>query len=68
MAKEFFEKALHLCDSLSQCPSVKDEIVIDDRIWMTVGKRLYEATRMGYPFIIVTGKQVHFNTYILVSL
>ncbi|XP_041358223.1 probable proline--tRNA ligase, mitochondrial isoform X2 [Gigantopelta aegis] len=57
LAKEFFEKALQLCDSLSQYPGVKDEVVIDDRIWMTVGKRQYEATRMGYPFIIVTGKQ-----------
>lgn len=34
-----------------------DDIVIDDRTQLTIGKRLMEAKRMGYPFVIVLGEK-----------
>lgn len=32
-----------------------DDVVIDDRTQFTIGKRLMEAKRMGYPFVIILG-------------
>lgn len=36
---------------------LKEEIIIDDRSHMTIGKRVLEAKRVGYPFIIVLGSK-----------
>lgn len=35
-----------------------NDVIIDDRINMTIGKRLMEAKRMGYPIIVVVGSKV----------
>lgn len=39
-------------------PLLKDEIMLDDRIQLTIGKRLKDANKLGYPFVIVGGKKV----------
>lgn len=33
----------------------ENNVLIDDRRQMTIGKRLFEARRVGYPFIVVIG-------------
>lgn len=37
--------------------SFPQDIIIDDRESMTIGKKLYESNRTGYPIIIVIGKK-----------
>uniref|UniRef100_T1J9G0 proline--tRNA ligase n=1 Tax=Strigamia maritima TaxID=126957 RepID=T1J9G0_STRMM len=41
-----------------QCPGWEDEVVIDDRTMQTIGKRLIEAQKLGFPYIVVVGKKV----------
>ncbi|KAM4642255.1 putative proline--tRNA ligase, mitochondrial [Discoglossus pictus] len=36
---------------------LRDEIVLDDRSYLTIGKRVKEAHMMGYPYVIVAGKK-----------
>lgn len=38
-----------------QLPVLKGDVLIDDRTQLTIGKRLIEAKRVGYPLIIVVG-------------
>ncbi|XP_064617171.1 probable proline--tRNA ligase, mitochondrial [Liolophura sinensis] len=45
-----------LSDRLSLNAALTNEVVIDDRTQMTIGKRLYEAKRLGFPYIVVAGK------------
>ncbi|KAJ8705425.1 hypothetical protein PYW08_012471 [Mythimna loreyi] len=33
-----------------------DDVIVDDRHHLTIGKRLMMADRMGYPYIVVVGK------------
>lgn len=33
------------------------DVILDDRMTTTVGKKLMEAKRVGYPYIIVVGKK-----------
>lgn len=40
---------------LNSEPALVNDILLDDRKHLTIGKRLFEARRMGYPFIIVIG-------------
>lgn len=42
---------------ISNIPSLHDDVVIDDREALTIGKRLLEAKKTGYPIIIVVGKK-----------
>jgi len=37
--------------------SFPQDIIIDDRESMTIGKKMYESNRTGYPIIIVIGKK-----------
>ena len=39
-------------------PHMAGEVVIDDRIKYSIGRRVYEASRLGYPYIIILGKKV----------
>ncbi|KAL4634936.1 putative proline-tRNA ligase, mitochondrial isoform X1 [Arapaima gigas] len=39
-------------------PSLKEEMVLDDRTQLTIGKRLKDASRLGYPYVIVVGQCV----------
>ena len=43
--------------SLELQESLKDEIIIDDRLSMTIGKRLKDSQKLGIPFIIVIGSK-----------
>ncbi|XP_029939033.1 putative proline--tRNA ligase, mitochondrial [Salarias fasciatus] len=37
-------------------PHLRGEVVFDDRTQMTIGKRLKDASRLGYPYVIVVGQ------------
>lgn len=45
-----------LHDTIAQSTPYCEDILIDDRHHLTIGKRLMMADRMGYPFIVVCGK------------
>lgn len=47
----------HLAEVMSGMPGLLDEVVVDDRDRLTIGKRVMEAKQSGYPFIIVVGKR-----------
>ncbi|XP_074643763.1 putative proline--tRNA ligase, mitochondrial [Tubulanus polymorphus] len=36
---------------------LRGEIILDDRLKMSIGKRKYEASRLGIPYVIILGKQ-----------
>lgn len=38
-----------------------NDIVVDDRTHMTIGKRFIEAKKLGFPFVIVLGKKITEN-------
>ncbi|XP_054836745.1 probable proline--tRNA ligase, mitochondrial isoform X2 [Eublepharis macularius] len=47
-----------LYDSVAEAvPHLKDEIVLDDRTHLTIGKRLKDANKLGYPYVIIGGKK-----------
>lgn len=37
-------------------PRLRGEVVLDDRTQMTIGKRLKDASRLGYPYVVVVGQ------------
>ncbi|XP_076026252.1 putative proline--tRNA ligase, mitochondrial [Genypterus blacodes] len=37
-------------------PGLRGEVLLDDRTHMTIGKRLKDASRLGYPYVIVAGQ------------
>ncbi|XP_017275865.1 probable proline--tRNA ligase, mitochondrial [Kryptolebias marmoratus] len=37
-------------------PCLRGEVVLDDRTQMSIGKRLKDACRLGYPYIVVVGQ------------
>ncbi|XP_060629547.2 probable proline--tRNA ligase, mitochondrial [Anolis sagrei] len=48
-----------LHDFISEAvPQLKDELVLDDRTQLTIGKRLKDANKLGYPYVIIGGKKV----------
>jgi len=51
----------HLTDliytELTKINELNDDVIVDDRLGLTIGKRLLEAKRMGYPMIIVVGRE-----------
>ncbi|KAK7100430.1 probable proline--tRNA ligase, mitochondrial [Littorina saxatilis] len=53
----YFRLAEELSDQLSGMPNMAGEVVIDDRTKFTIGRRIYEASRIGYPFVIALGKK-----------
>lgn len=44
--------------SVLNSTNFNDDVIIDDRYSWTIGKRLVEARRLGYPYIIVAGRGV----------
>ncbi|KAM4872286.1 putative proline--tRNA ligase, mitochondrial [Thomomys bottae] len=38
-------------------PQLHREVVLDDRTHLTIGNRLKDANKLGYPFVIITGKR-----------
>ncbi|NXX89406.1 SYPM protein, partial [Centropus bengalensis] len=48
-----------LFDHLAEArPHLAGDSVLDDRTQLTVGKRLKDANRLGYPYVVVAGKRV----------
>lgn len=43
-------------------PRLRGEVVLDDRTHMTIGKRLKDASRLGYPYVIVVGQSASEET------
>ena len=37
----------------------KDDVLVDDRTWMTIGSRLIDSKLDGVPFVLVLGKCIH---------
>ncbi|XP_054908137.1 probable proline--tRNA ligase, mitochondrial isoform X2 [Poeciliopsis prolifica] len=37
-------------------PHLRGEVVFDDRTQMTIGKRLKDAGKLGYPYVVVVGR------------
>ncbi|NXY49274.1 SYPM protein, partial [Ceuthmochares aereus] len=48
-----------LYDNLTEAqPHLAGDSVLDDRTQLTIGKRLKDANKLGYPYVIVAGKRV----------
>jgi prolyl-tRNA synthetase len=49
----------YLCDMLDNLnSSFKDDILLDDRTWMSIGSRIIDTKLLGIPFLITLGKQI----------
>ncbi|ELK26757.1 Putative prolyl-tRNA synthetase, mitochondrial [Myotis davidii] len=47
-----------LYDHISEAvPQLRGEILLDDRTHLTIGNRLKDANKFGYPFVIIAGKR-----------
>ncbi|XP_075472517.1 putative proline--tRNA ligase, mitochondrial isoform X1 [Ascaphus truei] len=44
-------------DVTEAVPQLRDEVLLDDRSHLTIGKRLKDSNRLGYPYVIVAGKK-----------
>lgn len=47
----------HLAETMNCMPALQDDVVVDDRDRLTIGRRIMDAKKSGYPFIIVVGKK-----------
>jgi prolyl-tRNA synthetase len=58
-SKEFaaFEQVMSLYDQLNSRDDFKNDIIVDDRLNLTVGKKLKEAKQTGYSHIVLFGKE-----------
>ncbi|NWX37634.1 SYPM protein, partial [Notiomystis cincta] len=45
-------------DVAEALPQLAGDAVLDDRTQLTIGKRLKDAQRLGYPYVVVAGKRV----------
>lgn len=54
MTKELADR---LYDRLSDLPNLRGEVVIDDRLHLSIGQRLQLATASGFPYVVALGKQ-----------
>ncbi|KAM4628651.1 putative proline--tRNA ligase, mitochondrial [Polymixia lowei] len=48
------EELVHTLEETLPC--LRGEVVFDDRTQMTIGKRLKDASRLGYPYVVVVGQ------------
>lgn len=55
--ERIFELAENLSDRLTDVPSLKNEVIIDDRLQYTIGGRVTFAKKQGFPYIIALGKK-----------
>lgn len=46
----------YLYDMLEKSPLFRDDVLIDDRTSLTIGRRVLEAKMIGVPFLVVLGK------------
>lgn len=55
--EEMSTLAVDIANSLGETlPCLIGEVVLDDRTHMTIGKRLKDAKRLGYPYVVVVGQ------------
>ncbi|XP_069498222.1 probable proline--tRNA ligase, mitochondrial [Ambystoma mexicanum] len=47
----------NLYDDLDSLPHMKGETILDDRTHLTIGKRVKDADKLGYPYVIIAGKK-----------
>ncbi|XP_051868028.1 probable proline--tRNA ligase, mitochondrial [Pristis pectinata] len=57
------ELNLHLLELLydnlmDTVPQLRGEVLLDDRSHLTIGKRLKDASHLGYPYVIIAGKRI----------
>ncbi|NWV92284.1 SYPM protein, partial [Machaerirhynchus nigripectus] len=45
-------------DLAKALPHLAGDLVLDDRTQLTIGKRLKDANRLGYPYVVIAGKRV----------
>jgi len=43
---------------MAKCPALTTEVVIDDRLHMSIGQRLHANRASGYPHAVILGKKV----------
>ncbi|XP_063058085.1 probable proline--tRNA ligase, mitochondrial isoform X2 [Engraulis encrasicolus] len=53
---ELINLAEGLAHQLASLPGLRGEVVLDDRTQMTIGKRLKDASQLGYPYVVVVGQ------------
>ncbi|KAM8999788.1 probable proline--tRNA ligase, mitochondrial [Sarcophilus harrisii] len=47
-----------LYDNIAEAlPQLQGEILLDDRTHLTIGNRLKDAKKLGYPFVVIAGKR-----------
>ncbi|XP_020030967.1 probable proline--tRNA ligase, mitochondrial isoform X2 [Castor canadensis] len=55
---ETSELSGHLYDHITEAvPHLHGEVVLDDRTHLSIGNRLKDANKLGYPFVIIVGKR-----------
>lgn len=54
-ATEIVEKLYD--DIMEAVPQLRGEVLLDDRTHLTIGNRLKDANKLGYPFVIIAGKR-----------
>lgn len=37
----------------------RDDVLVDDRTWLTIGSRLIDSKLIGVPYVLVLGKSIH---------
>lgn len=42
---------------LQEVPSLETNVLVDDRAHLTIGKRLRDAQRRGFPYAVVVGRE-----------
>lgn len=45
-----------LYSTLSSIPTLHNDLIVDDRTELTIGRRVMEAKLLGYPYIVIIGK------------
>lgn len=50
--------AMHLYQELSSNELFPNDVIFDGRGHLTIGHRLLQAKRTGYPYVVITGKKV----------
>lgn len=56
-ADEYMALAEKVSDALTMRPHLRKEVVIDNRMTLSIGRRQVDCERLGYPFILIVGKK-----------
>ena len=49
--------AKFIADHLDNSHPFRNDVIYDDRTSLTIGKKLMDAKRVGYPYIVIAGKK-----------